>query len=88
MRALDSALDRWMPGLTNQPGYPGLRGQIALRWVDGESPDEILQQATWWHDEAELLASEDPAAALARSVSRSGPAPVAIGTHVVAARRT
>ena len=79
MRALDSALDKWMPGLCDQPGYPGLRGQIALRWVDGESPDEVLRQATWWHDKAELLASEDPAAELARSVSRSGPAPVPIG---------
>ena len=65
--------------LTTQPGYPGLRGQIALRWVDGESPDEVLRQATWWQNEAELLASEDPAAELARNVSRSGPAPVAIG---------
>ena len=79
MHALDSALDEWMPGLTDQPGYPGLRGQIALRWVDGESPDEILKQATWWQDKGELLASEDSAAALARSVSRSGPTPVAIG---------
>ena len=79
MRALDSALDKWMPGLCDQPGYPGLRGQIALRWVDGESPDEVLRQATWWQDKAELLASEDSAAELARSVSRSGPAPVPIG---------
>ncbi len=79
MRALDSALDKWMPGLCDQPGYPGLRGKIALRWVDGESPDEVLRQATWWQDKAELLASEDSAAELARSVSRSGPAPVPIG---------
>ena len=44
MRALDSALDEWMPGLCDQPpGYPGLRGQIALRWVDGESPNEVLE---------------------------------------------
>ena len=79
MDALDSALERWMPGLCDQPGYPGLRGQIALRWVDGESPDEVLREATWWQDKAELFASEDSAAELARSVSRSGPAPVPIG---------
>lgn len=51
MEALDSALERWMPGLTNQPGYAGLRCQIALRWVDGESPREIVEQATWWRDQ-------------------------------------
>lgn len=88
MRALDSALNRWMPGLTNQPGYAGLRGQIALRWVDGESPAAVLQQATWWHDEAELLASDDPAAAWARSVSRAGPVPVEIATHSWLSTRT
>lgn len=80
MRALDSALDRWRPGLTTQPGYPTLRGQIALRWVDGESPGEILKQATWWLNEGELDAAQDPAAALARNVTRSGPTRVAIGT--------
>ncbi|GAA4404965.1 hypothetical protein GCM10023168_18220 [Fodinibacter luteus] len=75
MRALDTALERWMPGLSDQPGYPGLLGQIALRWVGGESPDEVLRQATWWQDRADPLASEDPAAELARSVSRYGPEP-------------
>lgn len=50
MRALDSAFEHWMPGVSSQPGYPGLRGQIALRWVDCESPDEIPRQATWWQD--------------------------------------
>lgn len=29
MEALDSALDRWRPGNTTQPGYPALGGQIA-----------------------------------------------------------
>lgn len=81
IRALDSALERWMPGLTNQPGYAGLRGKIALRWVDGESPKEIVEQATWWQDEGDLHAAEDPAAALARGVSRRGPVPVEIGPH-------
>ena len=44
IRALDAALERWMPGLTNQPGYAGLRGQIALRWVDGESPRRLSRR--------------------------------------------
>ena len=79
IRALDSALERWMPGLTNQPGYAGLRGQIALRWVDGESPNEIVGEATWWQNQSELQASDNPAMALARSISRSGPVPVPIG---------
>ena len=78
IRALDAALERWMPGLTNQPGYAGLRGQIALRWVDGESPKEVVEEATWWQSQADLLASEDPAAVLARGVSRCGPVPVEI----------
>ncbi len=81
IRALDSALERWMPGLTHQPGYAGLRGQIALRWVDGESPKEIVEQATWWQDEGDFHAAEDAAAALARGVSRCGPVPVEIGPH-------
>ena len=57
MDALDSALDRWRPGLTTQPCSPPGRGQIALRWVDGESPGEILKQATWWLNEGELNGS-------------------------------
>ena len=79
IRALHSALERWKPGLTQQPGYAGLPGQVALRWVDGESPKEIVEQATWWQDQADLLASEDHATALARGVSRCGPVPVEIG---------
>ena len=73
MRSLDVALERWMPGLTGQPGYSGLRGQIAIRWADGDSPNEILQQATWWQTKDELAREEDPAAALARIVARAGP---------------
>jgi hypothetical protein len=79
MRVLDSALERWMPGLTDRPGYSGLRGQIALRWVDGESPDEILRQATWWQDKAALSQLEDPAWALAKNVARAGPMSVGGG---------
>jgi len=81
MEALDSALERWMPGLTNQPGYAGLRCQIALRWVDGESPREIVEQATWWRDQGAHHAAEDPAAALARGVSRGGLVPEEVGPH-------
>ena len=70
MRALDSALESWMPGLTNQPSYPTLRGQVALRWADGENPNDVLREALGWHPRAELLESEDAAALLARSVSK------------------
>ncbi|HMM95054.1 MobF family relaxase [Phycicoccus sp.] len=79
IRALDAALERWMPDLTNQPGYVALRGQIALRWVDGESPGEVVDQAAWWLNEGELDAAEDPAAALAQHVARSGPPPTWVG---------
>jgi hypothetical protein len=82
MRALDTALERWMPGLSDQPGYPGLLGQIALRWVGGESPDEVLRQATWRQDRADPPASEDSAAELARSVSRYGPEPEMISPEL------
>ena len=60
-----------MPGLTSQPAYPGLRGQIAIRWADGDSPNEVLQQATWWQSKEELVREDDPAAALARNVART-----------------
>lgn len=67
MHALDSALEMWMPKLRDQPRYPNLRGQIALRWVDGESPDKVLRQATWWQDEAQpIAAAEDSGSELAR----------------------
>jgi hypothetical protein len=70
MRALDSAFESWMPSLTNQLSYPTLRGQVALRWADGENPNDVLREALGWHPHAELLESEDAAALLARSVSR------------------
>jgi conjugative relaxase-like TrwC/TraI family protein len=79
MLALDSALESWMPGLTNQASYPTLRGQVALRWADGENPNDVLQEALGWHPRAELLESEDPAALLARSVSRGRDVPDRIG---------
>jgi len=79
MRALDSAFESWMPGLTDHSSYPTLRGQVALRWADGENPDEVLREALGWHPRAELLESEDPAALLARSVSRGRDVPDRIG---------
>ena len=71
MRALDGALERWMPGLTTHSSYPGLRGQVAIRWADGDSPNEVLQRATWWQTKDELGREDDPAAALARNVART-----------------
>jgi conjugative relaxase-like TrwC/TraI family protein len=79
MRALDSALESWMPGLTNQPSYPTLRGQVALRWADGENPNDVLREALGRHPRAELLESEDAAALLARSVSMGRDVPDRIG---------
>ena len=71
MRALDEALERWMPGLTTNPGFPGLRGQIAIRWAGGASPNEVLKQATWWQPKDELAREGDPAAAIARNVAHT-----------------
>ena len=71
MRSLDDALERWMPGLTSQPGYGGLRGQVAIRWADGDSPNEVLKQATWWQSTEELVREDDSAAALACNVART-----------------
>ena len=79
MEALDLSLDRWMPGLTNQPGYPELRGQIALRWLDGGSPLEILAQASAWLRDGELQAAQDPAAVLAHTIPRLDCAAAEIG---------
>jgi conjugative relaxase-like TrwC/TraI family protein len=79
MRALDTAFESWMPGLPNQPSYPTLRGQVALRWADGENPNDVLREALGWHPRAELLESEDATALLARSVSRGRDVPDRIG---------
>ncbi|MFK5582448.1 MobF family relaxase [Serinicoccus sp. LYQ131] len=64
MAYLDDHLERWLPGLTQQPAYPLLRGQLALRWVDGETPQTVLDQATWYQGKQSLVEAEDPAAAL------------------------
>ena len=65
MRALDEALERWYPGLTSQPAYPGLRGRVALRWADGETPNEVLRAAAWFDGTESLARADDPAAVLA-----------------------
>ncbi|MFB9731447.1 hypothetical protein [Ornithinimicrobium kibberense] len=54
-----------MPGLTGAPAYPHLRGQLALRWVDGTSPLRVVEQATWYRGTQTLTEADDPAAALA-----------------------
>ncbi|MBA2695855.1 MAG: AAA family ATPase, partial [Actinobacteria bacterium] len=73
MAALDDALDRWLPGLTQQPAYPHLRGQLALRWVDGDAPKTVLDQATWFRGKHSLTDSDDPAAVLAWRISTTTP---------------
>ena len=64
MAALDGALDRSLPGLTQQPAYPHLRGQLALRWVNGQAPRTVIEQATWYRGKTSLTEADDPAAAL------------------------
>jgi len=73
MTALDDALDRWSPGLTGQPAYPHLRGQLALRWVDGDAPKTVLDEATWFRGKQSLTDSDDPAAVLAWRISTTAP---------------
>ncbi len=73
MAALDDALDRWIPGLTQQPAYPHLRGQLALRWVDGTHPETVVEQATWYRGTQSLTEAEDPAAALAWRIAGTTP---------------
>lgn len=70
MAALDDALERWLPGLTEQPAYPHLRGQLALRWVDGTPPQTVVEEATWYRGKQSLSEADDPAAALAWRVAR------------------
>lgn len=77
MAALDDALERWLPGLTGQPAYPHLRGELALRWVDGTPPQTVIEQATWYRGTQSLTEADDPAAALAWRIS--GTAPSAYG---------
>jgi conjugative relaxase-like TrwC/TraI family protein len=73
MAALDDALDRWLPDLTQQPAYPHLRGQLALRWVDGTPPQKVVEEATWYRGKISLTEADDPAAALAWRISGTAP---------------
>ncbi|GAA4883418.1 MobF family relaxase [Serinicoccus chungangensis] len=73
MTALDGALERWMPGLTDQPAYPHLRGQLALRWVDGTPPQTVLRDATWYDGERSFSEADDPAAVLAWRIAGTTP---------------
>ncbi|WP_122263028.1 hypothetical protein [Ornithinimicrobium cerasi] len=73
LAALDDALERWLPGLTGQPAYPHLRGQLALRWVDGTPPQTVIEEATWFRGRDSLLEAEDPAAALAWRIAGTTP---------------
>ncbi|MGD8199423.1 MobF family relaxase [Ornithinimicrobium sp. W1679] len=73
MADLDDALERWLPGLTEQPAYPHLRGQLALRWVDGTAPLAVIEEATWYRGRQSLLEADDPAAALSWRVSGTTP---------------
>ena len=73
MAALDDALERWMPGLTEQPAYPHLRGQLALRWVDGAQPQTVIEEATWYRGKQNLAEAADPAAALTWRIAGTTP---------------
>ncbi|MDQ3526751.1 MAG: hypothetical protein M3424_02455 [Actinomycetota bacterium] len=70
---LDDRLEHWMPGITGQPAYPHLRGQLALRWVDGTAPQTVIEQATWYRGTQSLTEAEDPAAALTWRISGTTP---------------
>jgi hypothetical protein len=73
MAALDDALERWIPGLPEQPAYPHLRGQLALRWVDGTPPQKLVEEATWYRGTQSLSEADDPAAALAWRITGTTP---------------
>lgn len=73
MAALDDALEAWLPGLTATPAYPNLRGQIAVRWVDGTPPQTVIEEATWHRGKQSLVEADDPAAALAWRISGTTP---------------
>ncbi len=72
MADLDAAFETWLPGITRQPAYPGLRGHLALRWVDGEAPKAVIDSATWFGGRDILREGDDPAAVLASRVSDGG----------------
>ena len=59
---LDRTAEWLLPGLTAQPGYPALRGQLALLAVHGQPAEQLLHHA--WA-ERDLTGALDPAAVLA-----------------------
>lgn len=65
MTDLDDAFERWLPGITEQPAYPHLRGQLAVRWVDGQAPKSVIDAATWSTGKDSLVECNDPAAVVA-----------------------
>ncbi len=65
MAHLDDTFERWLPGITGQPAYSHLRGQMAVRWVDGQDPKDVVDDAMWSAGTASLAECEDPAAVLA-----------------------
>ncbi|WP_131105770.1 MobF family relaxase [Ornithinimicrobium sufpigmenti] len=69
MAGLDDALERWLPGLTQQEAYPNLQGQLALHWVDGTPPQTVLYEATLYRGKHSLTEADDPAAALTWRIS-------------------
>src|SRR5690606_2990056 len=73
MAHLDDALEKWIPGLTGQPAYPNLRGQLALRWVDGTPPQTVIEESTWYRGTQSLIEADDPAAALAWRIAGTTP---------------
>ncbi len=75
MTALDDALETWLPGLTQAPAYPHLRGQLAVRWVEGTRPETVVQEATLYRGKRTLTEAYDPAAALTWRLSALTPLP-------------
>ena len=75
LERLDRTAEWLLPGLTGQPGYPALRGQLALLTLNGQPAERLLHQA--WA-ERDLNGALDPAAVLAARLpmpSGGGPLP-------------
>ena len=73
MTDLDDQLEHRVPGITGSPAYPHLRGQLALRWVDGTAPLRVVEEATWYRSTRSLTEADDPAAALAWRIDGATP---------------
>ncbi|GAB2731687.1 MobF family relaxase [Nocardioides pakistanensis] len=73
--ALDAQAEALFPGLTRAPAYPTLRGNLALRAIDGDDPVMVLADAL---AERESDTAEDVAAVLDWRISTTsdgGPLP-------------